>query len=193
MADLARVKQAWAEYHARFPVLERDLWHKGARLMLGGNAVAPSTMARTLGASLEAVRRHIAALAERGECTLDEQGNVTGIGGLSVVPAEHELTLNGRRLYTWCALDALAIPAAYGMDAHVRSSTVDDGLPLDLDFKEGGWSPEELWINLVEPTCCARLREGVCTEINFYRHRPPEGPVVLTVNQAAAWGKFLWE
>jgi hypothetical protein len=50
-----------------------------------------------------AVRAAIDALAERGSLRLDDQGNVIGSAGLSIRPDRHEINLDGRRFWTWCA------------------------------------------------------------------------------------------
>ena len=53
---------------------------------------------------------------------LDADDRVVAAHGLSLVPArQHQLTLRGRRFWTWCAIDAIGIPA--GLDEHALVET----------------------------------------------------------------------
>jgi hypothetical protein len=49
-----------------------------------------------------------------------QRGGVVAAYGLSLQPTPHVLELGAVRLYTWCALDAVGIPAGLQEDAAVR-------------------------------------------------------------------------
>jgi len=51
----------------------------------------------------------------------DREGHIIGFGGLAVRPMPHRFSLNGRRLYTWCAWDSLFIPVILRQVAEVES------------------------------------------------------------------------
>ena len=51
----------------------------------------------------------------------DEQNRVIGFLGLSIRPTPNRLTLDGRRLYAWCAYDTLFLPELLGASAEVES------------------------------------------------------------------------
>jgi hypothetical protein len=72
----------------------------------------------------------------QGLATLDE-AFVTGAGGLSLIPTPQRLESNGRRYWTWCALDALDIPALMGGKVVVHSRTAPEGTPVMLRFEDG--------------------------------------------------------
>ena len=53
---------------------------------------------------------------------LDADDHIVAAHGLSLVPArQHRLTMRGRRFWTWCAIDAVGIPA--GLDEHALVET----------------------------------------------------------------------
>lgn len=109
-------------------------------------------------------------MARQGRLTLDERGEaIVAAGGLSLIPSRHRLLLDGRQLYTWCALDAVGIPAGLGVDARVESRCAACGSPVWLEIEAGelrrASHPD---LSLVAPDLNRSLRDGVCTEIGFY-------------------------
>jgi hypothetical protein len=69
---------------------------------------------------------------------VDERGLVVAAAGLSLVPArQHRLTLRGRRFWTWCAIDAVGIPAGLGEDAVAETTCQQCGTPVRLEFGAG--------------------------------------------------------
>ncbi len=47
---------------------------------------------------------------------LSHESNWNVVGwGLTFIPTPHRFRVNGHTFYTWCALDALTIPALLGM------------------------------------------------------------------------------
>src|SRR5205823_2343561 len=79
------------------------------RAVLGGAARALDDLAREAGASAE----EAAELARRDLVLLDGAGRVVGAAGLSLEPIrQHRLRMRGRAFWTWCAIDAVGIPAA---------------------------------------------------------------------------------
>lgn len=78
------------------------------------------------------------------------RAGLDGIAGLTLAPTRHQLILDGQGLYTWCAIDAVGIPAALSLDAHVTTSCAHCGaaLSVDIDHSEPpadsslrGWIP----------------------------------------------------
>lgn len=59
-------------------------------------------------------------LLERGTLVL-EDGRITGARGLSLTETPHRLMLDGHQRYAFCAVDAVGIPVALGVDASVDS------------------------------------------------------------------------
>jgi alkylmercury lyase len=53
----------------------------------------------------------------------DENGNVAGIMGMSLNKTSHRLNLNGTRLYAWCAMDTLFLPAMLDQTVTIESKS----------------------------------------------------------------------
>jgi len=139
------------------------------------------------------IQRHV----ERGHATLDAAA-ITGYAGLSVVPAPHALDVAGVRLWTWCALDAVAIPAAFGLSARVRSAARNTERPFAIDVRDGVVQDADpvLSLLLVPPDQEGTMYGGTCTHIAFYDAPlpvPPTGGCFISVTTAARWGRQLWD
>jgi hypothetical protein len=101
--------------------------------ILDGRAPTLSDLVRLTGASPEDADR----LVGRG-LMVNERGHVVAAHGLSLVPArQHRLTLRGRRFWTWCAIDAVGIPAGLGEDAVAETTCHQCGTPVRLEFHAG--------------------------------------------------------
>ena len=67
-----------------------------------------------MASGLVSVTPIVDSLAAAGWIDRDETGLVTGSAGLSLSHGPHSLTMDGATFRTWCAYDALGIPAALG-------------------------------------------------------------------------------
>jgi alkylmercury lyase len=68
----------------------------------------------------------------------DRQGRVVAFGGLTLKPTSHALEVDGRTLYTWCALDTLFLPELLGRPARVRSTDPVSGEAISLRVDRAG-------------------------------------------------------
>lgn len=73
-------------------------------------------IAKSIAMPLDAATSFLSQLSER-----DEQGNIVGIFGLSQRKHPHQFQVNDQTLWTWCAWDALFLPAMLGQTAAVES------------------------------------------------------------------------
>lgn len=154
--------KAWDE------VVDDTTWDLRRQVFLGlltGYAVPLDVLATVEGSTPDEIRRQIRRLAERGECTLEDD-TVTGILGLSVTPTPHRLTLPPHLFYTWCALDAVAIPAALDRPrAWIDSQYRDTAEPLHWAWDGQSWHDGSDgsgvgWISLVAPDVYTRQCDG---------------------------------
>jgi alkylmercury lyase len=114
-----------------------------------GEALRSDEIARRARMTPEAIAEELRLLADAGEANLDEAGRVVAVAGLSVVPAAHQLVLAGVPLYTWCAWDAVGIPAALGVDASVRTQCGWCRDLIEVELRGGrlaGDARERLWL-----------------------------------------------
>jgi len=101
--------------------------------ILNGKLVAVSELAKSTGASSQDVEQLVGRAL-----IVDERGRVVAAHGLSAIPArQHRLTLRGRPFWTWCAIDALGIPAGLGEDAVAETTCELCATPVRVEFKAG--------------------------------------------------------
>ena len=86
-----------------------------------GRPVGPAELALELAADAEAVQHAIDTLVGRGALELNDSGAITGSSGLTLSETAHRLLLDGAEFHTWCALDAIGIPAALALDADIAT------------------------------------------------------------------------
>jgi hypothetical protein len=66
---------------------------------------------------------------------LDADDHIVAAHGLSLVPArQHRLTMRGRRFWTWCAIDAVGIPAGLDEHALVETTCLQCGAEVRLEL-----------------------------------------------------------
>jgi alkylmercury lyase len=100
----------------------------------------------------------------------DDAGNVVG-SGLTLRETPHVFEVDGRRLYTWCALDALMFPALLGKSARVSSPCAATGAPVRLTVTPDGVEniePAEAVVSLVLPHGSPDVRGSFCVHVNFF-------------------------
>ncbi len=102
------------------------------------------------------------------------KGEVVGSGGLSVIPDRHEIELDGRRLWTWCAYDILGIFGALGASGFALSPSPPHGKTIVLRFVQGRPEPSE--VVLFRPdedliSSCENVYEQWCPNSNLFASR----------------------
>jgi hypothetical protein len=172
--------------------------------VLGGEPTTVDALARRAGADPSQVRE----LVGRGIVAVDEAGAVVGAAGLSLVPLSdrpHRLRLGGRAWWTWCAVDAVGIPAALGVDAVAETACPRCGAAVTVTFRGGAVAQSShpqarLWYadhvagrSVVDGTC--RLMNLFCSpeHLEAWRADHPDqrgSPQDLTA--AAETGRAWW-
>lgn len=66
----------------------------------------------------------------------DAEGRIIGYG-ITFNPTPHHYASGGRTLYTWCALDTLALPTFIGGTAQVTSHSPAQPSPVSLMLGRG--------------------------------------------------------
>jgi hypothetical protein len=87
------------------------------RLLAHGEPVTIGQLAAIAGRPADHVTRVVAGWSDT---EYDQQGRIIAYG-LTLRPMPHLFTLDGKQLYTWCALDTLFFPAIVGRLARVES------------------------------------------------------------------------
>lgn len=133
-----------------------------------GEILAPSELAARAGLSLSEQEALLARLSDAGLVRRDARGGVVGIAGLSVEPTAHQLHMGGHDLFTWCALDAVGIPAALRLDSRVLTRCWHCGRPIELVLPQGrigAGLPHRLWL---PPASCTNVFADFCADANLF-------------------------
>ncbi len=143
----------------------------------------------------------VEALVAGGRLEVDEDGLLVGVHGLVARPTAHRIEHPGGLVHTWCAFDAVGIPAALAIDAAAVTSCPACGTALRVVVRAG--VPQDkgrhrLWLPGGE---CAHLVEDFCRHANLYCDADHLASVVragtpgtaVTVTEAAAMGRAAWD
>lgn len=141
----------------------------------------------------------VTALSGAGRLEVDRDGRLVGIHGLVMRPTRHRIDHAGGTVHTWCALDAIGIPAALGIDATAVTSCPACGAQLRV-VVTGGVPATGGELRLRIPTgACDHLVEDFCPHANLFcddahlRSYWSPGPGrAVTVAEAAAMGRAMW-
>lgn len=155
------LRAAWDQWEAARPPGERALTRAAFRVFVEGHTPTVAELAPVGGFSRGTLTVTLQTMVAQGLATV-EGDRITGIGGLSLVPAPHALQWKGRTYWTWCALDAIGIPAALGGSATVVSWVTPAGDAITLAFADGAWQNPDptLGIRLAEPEAARPLCTG---------------------------------
>jgi alkylmercury lyase len=88
----------------------------GLAAIRAGQHLTVTELGRAAGLGPTRAQGVIDRLLARQAATVTD-GFVDGIAGLTTRPTKHTLTIDGDDRHTWCAFDAVGIPAALGLDA----------------------------------------------------------------------------
>jgi alkylmercury lyase len=114
-------------------------------------------------------------------CERDNAGNIIGLVGLSQNSYGHKFQVNGQRLSTWCALDALFLPMLLQQTAEVNDQCPVTKTPISLTITPDGvatYQPDSAVVSAVTPQVQAADLSSVreiwmtfCNHIHFFRSR----------------------
>ncbi|MBI2238132.1 MAG: alkylmercury lyase family protein [Actinobacteria bacterium] len=172
------------------------------KILRTGEIADPALIAKREGLSLGDVQGALRSLASSGQVELDPAGRVVGSAGLTLLPTPHRLTLGGVPLHTWCAIDAIGIPAALGQDALATTSCPPCGRELRIEFERGRRASEPGFVAWLPTDPCSNVREELCPQANLFCDEEhlrswragsgdPRGEV-LSLSQVEAVGREWW-
>jgi alkylmercury lyase len=146
------------------PGLYREL----LRLLSRGEPVTIAGLAAAAGYPTDEAQR---AVAGWNDTEYDAQGRIIG-WGLTLRPTRHKFAIDGKQLYTWCAVDTLFMPAVIGRPARVESPCAATGIPvrLTVDPSEGvsALDPATAVVSLVTPEQMSSVRTAFCNPSRYF-------------------------
>ena len=144
-----------------------DIFCVLVRELATGQPVAREQLAEILGWTRDEV---VAALRQIQSMEFDSQGRIVGYG-LTLRRTDHQMELAGRRLYTWCALDALMIPVMLGSVAKVQSLCAATGTAIRMTVCPEGVrdvDPDSAMVSLISPAANGEVRSAFCCRVQFF-------------------------
>jgi alkylmercury lyase len=137
------------------------------RRLAEGEPLTLDTLASDTGQPVEAIR---AELLRHGDIEYDQAGRIVG-NGITLRPTPHRFEIDGRELYTWCALDTLVFPAMLGVCARVESPCRATGQAIHVDVEPDRISsvePASAVVSIVPRPQSASIRASFCNHVHFF-------------------------
>lgn len=167
--------------------------------MWNGTAPTPAEIAGDIdaGEACEVFQR----LAEAGRCELDSEGRIVGVHGITRSPTRHQITHAKGRHHTWCAFDAVGIPAALGIDATAETACPHCNTPIAIRIAAGDPSDDKAMVIWLPSDAGEHLIADFCSQSNVFcsadhlhawlagRHRNGQ---MVTLPEAADLGRETW-
>lgn len=120
-----------------------------ALLLTSREPVDTDKLGAAVGTHVATLEAMLDELVSAGWVDRDERGRVTGSAGLSLTTGPHRLTIDGAPYRTWCAYDAIGIPAALRTDASLETDCAVCGRSISLEMANGqpaDGRAERLWL-----------------------------------------------
>lgn len=133
-----------------------------------GRAIAVADLAADVQFGIDELGEVLGGLVAAGLLERDTDGIVVGSHGLTLRPTVHHLVLDGVALHTWCALDAVAIPAALGVDAELTTCCgwCDQSLRVTaVAGRPQGGEELRVWVPGMD---CENVLEQFCPFANLF-------------------------
>ena len=143
-------------------------------LIRSGEEITPESLGQVTGITGDRLAVLLDDLDRAGRMRRDAAGRVVGSAGLSVVPDRHEIDIEGRRFWTWCAYDILGIFGALRASGRASSPIPSTRDVIHLDFIAG--RPLKSNVVLFRPdtelmSCCENVYEEWCPNSNLFADR----------------------
>jgi len=174
LMEIAAAMRA-ADVPPRFDANESRLLLKLLQLVTEGSPIPRSKVDRTA-SRFEMPLKRVASLVGK-ICELDSDGNIVGILGLSQKSHPHQFTVDDRVLSTWCAWDAIFLPALLGKTAEVKSTCPATKTSIHARItpdKVETIQPPEAVVSIALPKVSeksivsAEIRNTFCCHVHFF-------------------------
>ena len=187
-----------ADLDGRVAEVVRRLSVEGFQAIWSGHEVAVNQLVDGEPRILTVAVQH---LLRRGRIELSDEGRVIAVHGLCTRPTRHRIEHVAGAVHTWCALDAIGIPAALAVDARAVTDCLTCGAAVEVTLT-GGVPPPGPDVRLWYPERCGRhLVEDFCSGANLFcsaahleawtEGRAVSG-TVMTIDEVAEMGRVSW-
>lgn len=171
------------------------------RQLAHGHPIPVMNLATSLDRSPEAI---VSALQRLPDLERDEAGRIVG-WGLTIVPTQHRFHVQGRTLFTWCALDTLMYPTLIRQPADVASPCPITGQLIRVAASSAGLEcvdPPTAVVSIIIPRPDSGQpcdRDGFCRQVHFFSTKAateawlqehPKG-MIVSVDEAYQIGQLV--
>ena len=167
--ERTRTASRASEETGALTVGEAAVVRSGFEALRSGEHPTIEDLASHSGLAPSMVGEIVGAFMRTGRADVNGDGCLTGIVGLTTETTRHRFTFGGTSLFTWCALDAVGIPAAFQVDAAVHTTCGYCQGPLEVYIVAGSppkVSPIRGWLPHIEN--CGNVRAEFCPDVNLF-------------------------
>lgn len=133
--DLNKLVNLFVNTFPQLSVDDQHLTLKLYQLLAEGEPVSYSRLSKALGQSTDVAKE---TLAQWPGVFYDESDRIVAFLGLSVEKTQHQLVVNGRTVYSWCAWDTLFIPGLLNTTVNISSICGASGEEVKLTASPSG-------------------------------------------------------
>jgi len=137
-----------------------------------GEPVSPESLVEAWGMPIENVHAIFEQASALGTLQLDDSGNMVGTA-ISLVPSSHKFQIDGKKLYAWCAYDAIYAPGVIGKNAIIDSVDPISNELIRIKVSPEGVTesePKEIFATVVGMEADARggAESPRCNQMQFF-------------------------
>ena len=198
--SLEMITKEYRDVYKSIPqgALELDLriTFKTIQALAEGNPISPAKLAGIWGMPIDIVQTILKQAEEMGRVEINAQGDLVGTV-LSLNPTQHQVSMDNKRFYAWCAYDAIYTPGVVGKTALIVSKDPVTGGTIQVSITPDGVEnvqPESAVVSVIKPggDMSAGPESTRCTHMLFFESRETAeqwkqnrvGLYLLTVEEA---------
>jgi alkylmercury lyase len=141
-------------------------------LLHTGKPASVDHLATKMNTNSDIISSCIDEMMRTGHIRLDSEGLVIGAVGLSVSPTAHEISIDGKRFWAWCAFDVIGIFGALHASGFVQSLDPSSNEILRLDFIKGLPQNGDLAVFMADLPSGSSVCRDWCSKVNFFTSVP---------------------
>ncbi len=170
----------------------------GFQALWAGRSVG---LGELLGEDADALAEAAEHLRLRGRIELSADGLLVAVHGLCRGPTPHQIEHRDGAVNTWCALDAIGIPAALGIDGYARTGCPICQRRLAVRLAAGEPEPVPGAVLWYPEVACGHLVEDFCSGANLFctidhlERWTGDGRgtgTVMAIDEVAEVGRAVW-
>lgn len=141
-------------------------------------------------------------LDDRGMLRRNDEDDVVGIAGLSIVPTQHRIEIADTTRWTWCALDAVGIIGALRRGGRFTTTVPGSNASVTVEFATDGTTESSAVVFIADGFGDDLVADTWCPTVNLFPDSDAAmawadsagiGGRPVTVNDLIADASAMWE